>query len=67
MGERFIRIKEVRARISLSRSSIYTRVQAGQFPRPINIGVRAVAWRESEIIEWMNARIAEGTKRGGTA
>ena len=38
----------------------------GQFPRPINIGRRAVAWPLSVIDEWIEARKAEAGIDAGT-
>lgn len=38
----------------LSRSLIYEMINRGEFPRPIRIGKRAVAWRESDIAEWQS-------------
>ncbi|MHB1857087.1 MAG: helix-turn-helix transcriptional regulator [Acidobacteriaceae bacterium] len=67
MGERFLRLKEVRARIPLSRSSLYSRIKSGDFPKPINLGARAVAWLESDIDEWINGRIVDDKGSGGTA
>jgi len=28
----------------------------GEFPRPVKISKGAVAWRESEVVEWMDTR-----------
>ncbi|MBL4874616.1 MAG: AlpA family phage regulatory protein [Rhodobacteraceae bacterium] len=36
----------------LSRSLIYEMMARDEFPRPIRIGRRAVAWRESDIVNW---------------
>ena len=33
--------------------------QKGEFPKPIKLGVRASAWVEREIDEWLRDRIAE--------
>lgn len=52
-----LRRKQVEARTGLSRSTIYLRIQEGTFPRPINLGARAVGWLENEIDEWLAARI----------
>jgi prophage regulatory protein len=54
---RIIRLKAVKARCGLSRSTLYNRIAAGEFPRPIAIGPRAVGWIESEINTWIAARI----------
>jgi prophage regulatory protein len=48
-----LRRKQVEARTGLSRSTIYLRIQEGTFPRPINLGARAVGWVENEIEAWL--------------
>ena len=45
---RILRIREVASRVGLSRSSIYVRIKAGQFPGPIKQGASS-GWLESEI------------------
>jgi prophage regulatory protein len=42
----------------LSRSTIYQRVAGGIFPRPVNLGGRAVGWPASEVASINAARIA---------
>jgi prophage regulatory protein len=56
---RFLRRRSVEDRTGLSRSTIYLYVQDGTFPRPVRIGGRAVAWLESDIDAWIEARLAE--------
>ncbi len=58
MAERFLPLREVLARTSLSRSTIYRLVSEGTFPKSIALGARR-AWLESEISAWQEARIAE--------
>ena len=48
-----LRRKQVENRTGLSRSTIYLRIQEGTFPRPINLGARAVGWLENEIEAWL--------------
>ena len=50
------RRRQVEELVQLSRSTIYAAVKAGTFPPPVRIGVRAVAWRVSEIEQWLEAR-----------
>ncbi len=52
-----LRRKQVEKRTGLSRSTIYLRIQEGTFPRPINLGVRAVGWLENEIEAWLAERM----------
>ncbi len=54
-----LRLPEVISRTGRSRSRIYSDLQTCSFPKPINIGPRAVAWVESEIDDWIAARVAE--------
>lgn len=57
-----LRLPVVKARTGLSRSTIYLRVNNGTFPRPINLGARAVGWLESEIDSWLAQRIEQSRK-----
>ena len=56
---RFIRRPAVEDQTGLSRSTIYMLMQNGQFPKPVRIGGRTVAWPEAEVEAWLNARLAE--------
>jgi prophage regulatory protein len=53
---RLLRRREVEAATRLSRSTIYLLMSRGQFPRPIRIGERAVAWRADAIAAWIETR-----------
>ena len=33
------------------------RIQQGDFPKPVKLGPRAVAWLDSEVEEWMYSRL----------
>lgn len=58
MTESFLRLPAVQQRTGLGRSSIYSRMAAGEFPKPIAIGARAVAWQESAVNAWIEARVS---------
>jgi prophage regulatory protein len=62
---RFLRRRAVEHRTGLSRSTIYMMMHSGTFPRPVRIGGRAVAWLESDIDAWIEARLQE--RVGGCA
>ena len=53
---RVLRRKEVELRTGLSRSTIYSMMARGSFPRPRRIGTRSVAWREDEVETWLATR-----------
>lgn len=48
-----LRLKQVQDETGLSRSSIYRGIQAGTFPSPISLGLRAVGWRRGCIDLWL--------------
>jgi prophage regulatory protein len=58
--QRFLRLADVRDRVPYSRSTIYQLIAQGKFPKPISLGARAVAWLESDIDAWIEARIENG-------
>lgn len=58
--QKLLRLSDVRERVPYSRSTIYQLIAQGKFPKPISIGERAVAWLESEIDAWIEARIERG-------
>jgi len=58
--ESFLRWRAVSAVTGLSRPSIWRAVRAGTFPRPVQIlGPHAVGWIESEVQNWVQARIGQ--------
>ncbi|MBT0090768.1 MULTISPECIES: AlpA family transcriptional regulator [Vibrio harveyi group] len=54
---RFLKLKEVMKKTTLSRSAIYRKMNEDQFPQSISLGDRSVAWVESEVDEWMEERL----------
>ncbi|WP_371061294.1 helix-turn-helix transcriptional regulator [Rhodosalinus sp. 5P4] len=58
--ERLLRRPEVEARTGLSRSTLYDWMKRGEFPQPVKLGARIVAWRESDVSEWMESRETRG-------
>jgi prophage regulatory protein len=65
----FIRVRDVRARAGITRSTIYRLMQRGEFPRCIKLAPNVSVWSSHEIDEWIAARIAQrdGTPPGGAA
>lgn len=56
---KFLRRPAVEQMTGLPTSSLYFEIDEGRFPKPVKIGVRSVAWLESDIVEWQQARLAE--------
>jgi len=61
---RFLRFKELRQRVGLSRTSIWRLERKGQFPRRRQLSDNTVAWLDDEIDEWMQARDSVTSLRG---
>jgi len=56
---RFLKLKEVMQKTTLSRSAIYRKMNDNNFPQSLNLSDRAVAWVDSEIDDWMEACLGE--------
>lgn len=55
---RLLRREEVESRTGLSTSTLYQRMLDGKFPKPVPLGEKARGWVESEVDDWIGARIA---------
>lgn len=51
-----IKLRQVMAKTTLSKSTIYRLIKSSDFPQPKKLSVRAVAWVESEVDEWIEGR-----------
>lgn len=58
MSDAFLTLPEVCQRICLRKSWVYDAVARDEFPKPVYLTPRRVAWRESEIEAWKADRIA---------
>lgn len=58
MALKYLRRTDVQEITGLSRSSIYKLVKEGDFPRPIKLTGRAVAWPEQAVADWLASRPA---------
>ena len=59
--DRLIRLRDVLGLTGLSRSTLYRKKRAGDFPESVQLGERVVAWWQSEVREWMASRPKSGT------
>ncbi|WP_040259321.1 helix-turn-helix transcriptional regulator [Pseudomonas massiliensis] len=56
---KILRLNHVIDTTGLSRSTVYKYISEGTFPKPISLGERSVGWLESEVMDWLLARIEE--------
>ncbi len=56
---KFIRRKDAAKLVGYTATHVMRLARAGDFPKPIQLGPNSVAFLESEVIEWQEARIAE--------
>ena len=56
--ERLIRFREVKRLTGLSGATLYRKMSAREFPRPVRLGANACAWPLSEVQDWIAARVA---------
>ena len=60
------RLPDVMAHTGLSRSTIYHKMNAHDFPRSVNLGLRSVGWIADEVDQWILGRI-EASRADGQA
>jgi prophage regulatory protein len=54
----FYRINELHHLLGVGRSTIWSWVKTGQFPKPIKLSASVTAWRAEDVSEWMNKKTA---------
>jgi len=59
----FLRLKQVKAVTGMSRSWIYEAIRRGDFPAPVTLGARAVAWDSISVADWQERRIRESASQ----
>lgn len=64
MSEKFLRFLAVIARTGLCRSTIYSQISDGLWPKPVSLGSRAIGWPNSEIEALIGARLAGQSNDG---
>lgn len=59
---RLIRLSEVMNKTGFGKAWIYRLISENRFPQPVKIGIRAIAFIESEIDEWIQLTIENSRK-----
>ncbi len=54
----FLSIEQVAKRVCLSRRTIYTIVESGEFPQPMKLTERRIVFVQSEVVRWMEEKLA---------
>lgn len=57
--DRFLSPNKVAELTTLHRATLYRKVAAKEFPAPVRVSERRVAFKESEVRAWMDAREKE--------
>jgi len=60
--DRFLRISDLVYKVGKSKSQILRDIQEGEFPSPIKVGKKSIAWRQSVVEAWMRYREIEAEK-----
>jgi prophage regulatory protein len=54
---RILRKAQVLELTGLARSTLYLYIKRGEFPAQVKLGEKIVGWLESEVQEWISARV----------
>ena len=49
-------MREVLSIVGVARQTLYQWMARDAFPRPLKLSGSAIAWRESEVRDWLNSR-----------
>ena len=53
----FIRVGQLVPHIiPIGRTTLWSKIKSGEFPKPVNLGLRSVAFRVEDVRAWMEAR-----------
>lgn len=63
---RLLRLPAVKAKTGCSKTLLYTLISRGEFPSPLPLSAHSVAWLESEVDDWIQARRILRDARSGS-
>ncbi|MCS5706917.1 AlpA family transcriptional regulator [Synechococcus sp. FGCU-3] len=58
LQHKLLRLPQVKQSTGLSKSTIYSRIAEGTFPKQIPLGPRLVVWVESDIQNWIAEQVS---------
>ena len=56
--DRLIRLPDVENVTGCKKSTLYALMAKNEFPKPLRLSTRMVAWPESAVLQWVQDRIA---------
>lgn len=57
--DRILTTKEVMAKLTLSRATLWRRVRAGDFPRHLSVSPNRIGWSRNAVDAWIAERVIE--------
>ena len=63
MATQILRLPAVKARTGLGKSTLYQKISDGEFPKPVQLGERAVGWVQSDVEKWLRKQIKRSKAR----
>ena len=58
MSTELLRLPSVLRRTGNKKTKLYALIKSGEFPRPIQLAARTVAWVSDDVDQWIAERIA---------
>lgn len=58
--DRLLRLPDVEAATGMKKTTIYSMMKEGEFPKNLRINRRLSVWSESAVLQWVQARINDG-------
>lgn len=59
-----IGLQDIKRKTTLGKTTVYQQIKERNFPAPVHIGRRRVAWVEAEVDTWVRSRIEERDEKG---
>lgn len=59
--ETYLRMPELTRRLGIARSTIYKLMQQDDFPKPLKLTPRAVAWSQQDIEDYLRRKRVHGS------
>jgi len=56
---RLMRLREVLRLCGFSRATLYREIKLHTFPAPVKLSARSVGWLQDDVMQWLDARVAQ--------